>query len=170
MNAKPTDLSTSITRESERAIDLSLRLLEVTPLDGAEISKEVIPADQGIYLWRVKKDGEIVYVGAALEEFGLRRAIEGQDLMTIYQKSVFRNQISSEYRLNRGKKAVQFILSNFTLAYLACPDQVPVTILLSQLLLIGAFRPRYNTYPYFHSQQGKREAKSRWCPKLWAVL
>ncbi|MBK5100142.1 MAG: hypothetical protein JJE15_04020 [Desulfobacteraceae bacterium] len=170
MNATPTDFLASIKRESERAIGLSQRLLQATALDGTEISRVVIPADQGIYLWRVKKGREIVYVGTALEEFGLRRAIEGQDLMSIYQKSIFRNQLSSEYRLNRGKKAVKFILANFTLAYLPCPDQVPVTILLAQLLLIGAFRPRYNTYPYFPSQKGKREVKSRWCPKPWVLL
>jgi hypothetical protein len=86
MSVKPTDFSRLIRQESERAISVSQRLLQVPPLEGLEITKEVIPPDRGIYLWRLKNSEEIVYVGVALEIFGLRRTIQGQDLMPSYEE------------------------------------------------------------------------------------
>jgi len=147
MSVKPTDFSRLIRQESERAISVSQRLLQVPPLDGGEITKQVIPPVRGIYLWRLKNSEEIVYVGVALEVFGLRRTIEGQDLMPSYQKSTFRGKVASEYRLKLGPKSVQFILDNYALAYLPCPDEVPVTLRLAQLLLIAACGPKYNDCP-----------------------
>jgi len=123
------------------------QLLAAVPTDGETLDKNSVPTLRGIYLWRFKEDKSPAYVGVALGKEGLRQRLIGQHLRPSYLKSVFRRKIVKKYGVDPGEESVMYIRSNFTLAFIVCPNEDSATIAAiaaAEAMMIVALRPRFN--------------------------
>jgi len=77
----------------------------------------------GVYLWRSKKDREIVYVGRGLGKRGLHQRIIKQHLEASYTKSVFRKQISKEFNLKLKQGSASYIKDNFVFSFVTFEEE-----------------------------------------------
>lgn len=42
----------------------------------ANVTRELVPRDHGVYIWRTKKRGDVAYIGSAVGTDGLRQRLE----------------------------------------------------------------------------------------------
>lgn len=136
-------------KQLEEALRCAEKLVKAENHDPKNIQK--VPKDIGVYLWRCKRTNEIVYVGSAIGKNGLYQRIVGQHLTDSYTKlsknelvakSVFRNQIAEEYRLNPKEESVSFIKNNFVLSFIPFKDEIIASLV--EILLIIEYSPKYN--------------------------
>jgi hypothetical protein len=120
------------------------RLLAAVPSDAANLVPESVPLVHGIYLWRSKEDKSPAYVGVALGKRGLRGRIIEQHLRPSYVQSVFRKAIVESTGVGPREESVEFIKSQFTVAFMACAEEDSATIGAAESLVIAALRPRFN--------------------------
>ena len=126
------------------ALRYSKRLLNAEAHDASNTEASSVPKNIGVYLWRSKRNNEIVYIGRALGKAGLRQRIMHQHLANGYTKSVFRRQIAMEKGLNLREQSVSFIKKNFNLSFISLEGEDAHTVLLVETLLIYECCPRYN--------------------------
>jgi hypothetical protein len=112
--------------------------------DGVAVTRELVPRERGVYIWRYKDTDEPAYVGRAVGRDGLRQRIMRQHLQPGYTKSVFRKAILSDAGGDPKQGSVDFIRATFSLSFLACPEDRPAVVLAAEALLIAALRPKCN--------------------------
>lgn len=145
MIAESEHLMNMLKKESNKAIDIAIKFSQIPYIDGKDINKSQIPKAWGIYLWKLKETGKVVYVGVALGRKGLWGRIASQHLRPSYTKSVFRKKIAKEYNLGLGEGSASYIIKNCSLAYLPCTNEKRVTLKIVELLLIAVHKPKYNS-------------------------
>jgi hypothetical protein len=122
------------------------RLLLERRRPAADLTRDEVPPEPGLYVWYAVNDGEVLYVGKATGRGGLRRRICSQHLNPKYlesrpeklraadefqqscgmrvggnvcvDKSVFRRSLGRRFRLAPGAGTVQYIRDNLALAWL----------------------------------------------------
>lgn len=130
------DLKTSLVFAEE--------LAKAEALDPKTLLPNTIPKEIGVYLWRSKTNGEIVYVGRAIGRNGLHQRIVKGHLRSSYKKSVFKKQIAEEYKLDIGEQCVGFIKDHFYLSFRCFKREEMNIAALVEILLINEYRPKYN--------------------------
>ncbi len=114
-------------------------------------NKVDVPKKTGVYLWRAKKDGNIVYVGQAMGELGLHQRIVQEHLNPRYygkgkEKSMFRKWVANVEKLERDK-VVPFIKDNYTLSYIELPKTDKRLADFVEKSLQFEYEPKYPIYP-----------------------
>ena len=64
-------LSDVIARVTKIARDISF----AQRFDAANVTRELVPRDHGVYIWRTKEKGDVAYIGSAVGTDGLRQRI-----------------------------------------------------------------------------------------------
>lgn len=110
-----------------------------------------VPKDIGVYLWRSKKDGQIVYIGQALGRGGLYQRINQQHLNERYrrkdvEKSAFRRNVAEEYKNLKWEEVVPFIIKNYTLSFITFPKENERLVNFVEKLLQFELEPKYSPY------------------------
>jgi len=131
-----------IRRQSRDAFRYSEKLVKSIVYDPKNVGTNTVPKNAGVYLWRSKRNGEIVYVGRALGRKGLYQRIVRQHLSEGYAKSVFRRRVAEEYGLNLRGEAASFIRENFVFSFIPLEDRKIVSLV--EIFLINEYSPKYN--------------------------
>lgn len=119
-------------------------LLGAVPIDADEVSKDSVPPERGIYIWRFKGDGSPAYIGVGLGSKGLRQRIVRQHLCHYYIKSVFRKAVEKHAEVGPRLESVEYIRANFTLAFVTCPDGPLEWAEAAETFLITTLKPHFN--------------------------
>ena len=126
------------------ALRYSEKLVKAEKYDPKNIEVNTVPKKIGVYLWRSKRNNEVVYVGRALGKGGLYQRIIRQHLSNGYTKSVFRRQIAQECGLNLKKESASFIKDNFVFSFISFERKNKNIVSLIETLLINKYSPKYN--------------------------
>ena len=116
-----------------------------------DVDKVDVPKKIGVYLWRSKKDNNIVYIGQALGRGGLNQRIIKQHLNPRYygkgkEKSRFRKAVADEEKIERDK-IVPFIKDNYTLSFIELPKIDKRLADFVEKSLQFEYEPKYPKYP-----------------------
>jgi len=154
-------------KSTKKAEKICQKLLSAPCLDVGRLKNE-IPKHKGIYLWRKRRGGKIVYVGTALGKRGLARRIVGQHLNPKYmqkgkEKSTLRKAVVEDIKnLSPGKKCVDWIKINLVLSFWP-RERVKtkdVVFSLAEKILIAEEEPDYNKEWKSVQEQRARKKKS----------
>jgi hypothetical protein len=129
---------------ASRALHIATSLLGVPAELAGAVAAEQIPRTAGIYIWRFSDDSLPAYVGVGLGRNGLFQRITSQHLRPSYLKSVFRKAIVADFGVDPGDGSVNCVKTNFSLAYLPCPEDTASVIGIAECMLISALKPKYN--------------------------
>ena len=137
-------------KSTEIAEKICRELLTAPRIDIRDLKKDGVPKHKGIYLWRERNSGKIVYVGAALGKRGLRQRIVAQHLNPNYAisrgGSVIRKAIVELEYVSPSEGCVDWMKENLLLSFWP-PEEVEVEDVIFRLaekILIAEERPRYN--------------------------
>jgi len=139
--------------------------------DAKSINREDIPKEIGLYAWFSKNNGELVYIGKATGNGGLRRRIWSQHLNPKYlesrnlkfsakdnyqlcnpvlvnnriviDKSAFRKNVSRYYSLKAGIESVEFIKEHFMIAFESFEDSDKLKVIDLEKQLILDLKPKF---------------------------
>lgn len=135
-------------KSTRAAEEICRKLVKCPRLD---VRKELsVPKIKGIYLWRERRSGKIVYVGTTLGKEGLWERIVKQHLNPSYkktrkeEKSVLRKAIVEERKISAGKECVEWIKKNLLLSFQPCKKVRKIIGSVAEKILIAEYRPRYN--------------------------
>ncbi|MFA4936243.1 MAG: hypothetical protein WC568_10455 [Candidatus Methanoperedens sp.] len=124
---------------------------EKNAVDDVDELKEKVPKKIGVYLWRSKKDGQIVYIGRALGKEGLNQRIIHQHLNESYynckkgqEKSIFRKRVAAKNGNLEPDKVVPFIKENYTLSFKESPNEDKLLAAFVEKLLQFELKPKYS--------------------------
>lgn len=140
------------TKEVER---VCRKLLSAPRLDVGNLRKDEVPRHKGVYLWRKKSSGKIVYVGTALGKGGLVQRILKQHLNPKYrqqgkEKSTLRIRVIEDdttgVNLTPGEECIFWITKNLSLSFWPRErvETQDVIFSLAEKILIAEKRPLYN--------------------------
>lgn len=142
-------------------------LLKRPSLNVASLKEGEVPKHKGIYLWRERGRGKVVYVGVALGKKGLRQRIVAQHLNPNYrvapekESSVLRKAIVEQEHVPPCMGCVEWMKRNLLLSFWPQEEAEMDKLLLSfwprgglkrkdvifrlaEKILIAEKRPRYN--------------------------
>lgn len=131
-------------RQLRDALRYSEKLIKAENHDPKNIEVNIVPKKIGVYLWRSKRNNEIVYVGRALGKGGLYQRIIRQHLSDNYTKSAFRKQVAEEYGLNPKGESASFIKDNFVFSFLPFERKNKNIVSFVEMMLINEYLPKYN--------------------------
>lgn len=131
-------------RRLREALIYSGRLMKAKCHDPKDIEPNTVPKEIGLYLWRLKRNNEIVYIGRALGNGGLYQRIIRGHLSDSCTKSVFKRQLAEEHGLNLKNESASFIKDNFVFSFIPFDRKDKNIASLVETLLISEYSPKYN--------------------------
>ena len=87
-------------KEFEDALFFGEKLLASPKYDPKNLSLDLIPKDFGVYLWRNKTDGTIMWVGRATSRKGLFDRIILQDLSKSSTTAIFKRYVARDQKID----------------------------------------------------------------------
>lgn len=129
-------------KDLEKAFSYCALLLNSRVYDPKMIGDNEVPKDIGVYLWRLKKTNDIVYVGQAIGQKGLYQRIVRQHLNKSY-KGVLKEQIMAEFHLSQ-EQAVSYLEDYWAFSFIPVERTDKYLVNLVEALLINEFRPKYD--------------------------
>ena len=140
--------------------------------DANLIIRDDIPVDIGVYAWFTKANEELIYIGKATGNGGLRKRIWSQHLNPKYlecrtskftskdsfqvnnpvlhnkkigiDKSAFRKSVAREYSLLAGNDSVQYLKNNYLIAFVSYKNLSAAEISILEKEFIIKMKPKFN--------------------------
>lgn len=140
--------------------------------DANLIIRDDIPVEIGVYAWYTKSNEELIYIGKATGKGGLRKRIWSQHLNPKYlecrtskftskdsfqvdnpvlhnnkigiDKSAFRKSVARKYFLLAGNDSVQYLKSNYLIAFESYKNLSTAEIATLEKELIFKMKPSFN--------------------------
>ena len=128
----------------EKAFRHAEDLINSRSYDPESFDLKEVSKNMGVYLWRSKESGRIVYIGRAIGKKGLYQRIVRNHLSNSSTKSVLKKQIAEKEVLDIKAEAAEFVKKNFTFSYLEFERADSNIVVLVEVILINEYRPKYN--------------------------
>jgi excinuclease UvrABC nuclease subunit len=131
-------------KDLKDALSYAEKLLRSKGYDPKEIDRDAVPKDIGVYIWRDKSGGKVVYVGSALGKKGLYQRIVTQHLSKSYTGSMFKRHVAEEQNIDIKQATFNYIENNFKFSFVAVKQPQRHLVLLIEEILIYEYQPKYN--------------------------